>query len=73
MVARLTSLNMSVPLSGADSKPAWPDHSTPVSTSPVWKAKRTTAAVSFAADVEVIVSTPVQSSPLGGISWPAAT
>ena len=30
------------------------------------KAKRTTAAVSFAADVEVIVSAPVRSSPLEG-------
>ena len=61
---------MSIPLSRADSIPVQQDHSAPVSTSPVWKDKRTTATVSFAADVEVIVSTPVRSSPLEGPASP---
>ena len=44
-VARLTSLNLSIPLPGADNIQVRPDHSAPVSISPVWKDKRTTAAV----------------------------
>ena len=47
---------------GAASSPGRQDHSAPVSTSPMWKAKCTAPAVSFAADVEVIVSTPVPSN-----------
>ena len=69
-MARLTSLNLSIPLSGADSIPVQQDHSAPVSTSPVWKAKRTTATVSIAANVEVIVSMLVRSSPLEGPASP---
>ena len=56
-----TSLHGRWPIS-----PVRPDHSAPVSPSPVWKDKLTTATVSFAADVEVIVSTPVRSFPLQG-------
>ena len=45
VVARLTSLKLSIPLPGADSIPVWSDHSALVSPSPVRKDKRTTAAV----------------------------
>ena len=70
LVARLISLNLSIPLPVTDSIPLRPDHSAPVSTSPVWKDKRITAAVSYAADVEVIVSMPVWSSLLEGPASP---
>ena len=67
-VARLTSLNLSVPLSVKASTPGRHDHSAPVSTSPVWKDKRSTAAVSFAADV--VVSMSVRSSRMEGPASP---
>ena len=69
-VARLTSLNLFILLSGMASTPGRQDHSAPVSTSSAWKAMCTTAAVSFAADVEVIVSTLVRSSRMEGPASP---
>ena len=48
------------------STPGQLDHSASVSPSPVRKTKRTTATVSFAADVEVIVSTSARSSRMAG-------
>ena len=57
-VARLTCLNMSIPLSGTASTPGRLDHSAPVHPSPVRKTKRTTEFISGCVD-ELPVKSPV--------------
>ena len=64
-VARLTiSMHQTLRSVGEDSKLDPRDHRIPDSASPARKAKHTTAAVTFAADVGIIPSTPGRSSPI---------
>ena len=56
---------------GAVSKLDRQDHRAPDSASPAWKAPCITAAVTFADDVEVNVSTPSRSSPIEELTSPA--
>ena len=59
-VARLTSLHLSIPLSGTTSTPVRLD-SAPVTPAPLEQPLRNTASVSFASDLEVIEYMPVWS------------
>ena len=64
-MARLTILkHKTLRSAGADSKLDRRNHHAPDSASPAWKAKRTAAAVTFTANVEIIASTPARSSPI---------
>ena len=64
-VAQLTNLHLSIPSSGTTSTPGRLE-SAPVSALPVRKPRRTPVTVSFAPDVEVIVSTSARYSRMVG-------